>query len=245
MKELSGLLSQIAPFAEGEVSALVNGGSPRRSINVSDLLAKDRKTQTVLVILIPTLKYQQIGHQLGKLLLQELGWAVGERAGQGGYAPFIPVFLDEFSSFVYPGFTNILNKARSSNVALHLSHQSLGDLGTVSDDFANIVMTNTNVKCILGLNDPETADYIARHLGTFTEAKLTERAEKDKLFGYVEKTGDLSLRQVEAYKVHPNTLKNLSHGRGVLHLPTHLGNLTETVQFQPLNPNEIERGKEW
>lgn len=233
-EKLSGLLSQIAPFAIGEVALLVNGRQKgKHSTTVSDVILGNglRPQSTLFAILIPTLKYQNIGHQLGKLLLQELGWAVGERASRSGNYPFVPVYLDEFSSFVYPNFANILNKARSSNVALHLSHQSLGDLSTVSSNFAQIVNTNTNVKCILGVNDPESADWIASHFGTVTIEKVTERAEKSFLKPR-DKTGDVSVREVEAYKVHPNLLKSFTKGRGVLHLPTNRGSITEVIQFE-------------
>jgi len=244
-KQLSGLLSQIGPFAEGEVAHLVNGGSNetgKTEHNVSDIFSGDTHRQQVFVVLIPTLKYQQIGLQLGKLLLQELGWAVGERASQkGASSRFTPVYLDEFSSFVYPGFANILNKARSSNVALHLSHQSLGDLSQVSPDFAKIINTNTNIKCVLGLNDPETADWMARHLGTKPQEKLTEQAEKKGFWSDKNKTGRMSVREVEAYKIHPNLLKNFMNGRGVIHMPTPRGNLTEEIQFQPFNQSEEGR----
>lgn len=242
-EKLSGLLSQIAPFAVGEVSELVNGAaSPRECWNVSDVMFKADKRH-VLAILIPTLKYQDIGHQLGKLLLQELGWAIGERASRKGKsAEFLPVFLDEFAAFVYPGFTNILNKARSSKVALHLSHQSLGDLSMVSREVAEVIITNTNVKCILGLNDPTSADFMARHIGTETQEKLTEQAEETGMFTKREKTGRMSIREVEAYKIHPNLLKNFMNGRGAIHLPTPLGNISEEIQFEALSDRELYAG---
>jgi TraM recognition site of TraD and TraG len=239
-QRLSGLLSQITPFAIGEIATLVNEEGDRESCTVSEILLSENTRPKVFIILIPTLKYQEIGHQLGKLICQELAWAVGERASRiGKNAPFTPVFLDEFSAFVYPGFSNILNKARSSQVALHLSHQSLGDLSIVSDDFAKIVTTNTNVKCILGLNDPETADWFAKHLGTETSEKNTERAENGGFLSGTRRTGELSIREVEAYKVHPNNLKNYTAGQGVLHLPSPNGNITEEVNFVPFSSAEL------
>ncbi len=245
-QNVKGLTSQLGPLAVGEVSALVNGcegNTKAEELSLSELmLSPGGDAPTVLVALIPTLKYQEIGHQLGRLFLQELGWAVGERASRSGdEAAFVPVYLDEFSAFVYPGFHNILNKARSSQVALHLSHQSLGDLSMVSDDFATVVNTNCNVKCLLGLNDPETADFFARHLGTSTEEKVTERAKRPPMWGKAERTGEMSLREVEAYKIHPNRLKNFTRGRGVLHMPGPRGSITEEIQFAALGDDERSR----
>ena len=245
-QKLSGILSQIAPFAVGEIATVVNGKAvddPRPYCDVTDPLIGAYRfddKQRLFIVLIPTLKYQVLGHQLGKLMLQQLGYAVGERAASQKYTDIaaiqeVPVFLDEFSAFVYKGFENILNKARSSNVAMHLSHQSLGDLSLVSPDFARIINANTNVKCLLGLNDPDTADFFARHLGTQTAEKATERAKGKNLFGESLRTGDYSLRDVEAYKIHPNELKNFTRGKGVLHMPGLHGNISEVIYFEPFH----------
>ncbi len=248
---LKGLISQMGPFATREVAALVNGPIEGRPFcTVSDAILSESNaphTQKVLVFLIPTLKFQKIGQQLGKLLMQELGWAVGVRASRmGETARFTPVYLDEFSAFVYEGFENILNKARSSRVALHLSHQAIGDFTKVSDSLAEVINVNTNVKCLLGLNDPQTAEFFAKHIGTDKADKLTERAEMRSVFGLAglkQKTGDISMREVEEFIVHPNRLKNYTAGQGVLHMPGPKGNITEEVQFLSLGDREL-KGRE-
>ncbi|MBS1960870.1 MAG: TraM recognition domain-containing protein [Bdellovibrionales bacterium] len=244
-KELSGLISQIQPFANGEIAKLVNGAVEGKSHRTpSELILNTDRKPRVLVFLLPTLKYQSIGRQLGRCLLQEIAWAVGERSSLGQSHPFVPVYLDEFSAFVYPGFQNVLNKARSAGVAFHLSHQSTGDLALVDPNFATILNTNTNVKCLLGLNDPDTADFFAKHLGTYTSEKLTERAKSSGFFGR-ERTGDVSIRAVEEYRIHPNRLKNYTAGRGVIHFPTPNGNVTEEIQFAALRASELRSfGKE-
>ncbi|MCJ8277942.1 MAG: TraM recognition domain-containing protein [Bdellovibrionales bacterium] len=242
-KNVQGLLSQIAPFADGELSELVNGDPIRYwqdSIYLSDIIkhggfsrSGDHERENrpfALVISIPTLKYQESGHILGKLILQDIAFAIGEReANQDN--DFMSIFLDEFSEFVFPNFISTLNKARSANVAFHLSHQSMGDLDDVTEGFAKSVMTNTNVKCILGLNDPDSADYFARHFGTFTEEKKTEQVDGE-IWGEAQKTGKMSVREVESFKISPNDLKSFTRGSGVLHLPSPKGNVSEIIQFK-------------
>jgi len=232
-EQFSGVLAQIAPFAVGSLAESLNAEESECSI--VDLLTKSdafEKPQA-LIFSLPTLKYQAQASRIGKLILQELAWAISEREAKG-IKDFTPVFLDEFSSFVYPGFINILNKARSSGVALHLSHQSLGDLKKVSDDFATSLNTNTNVKCIFGLNDPDTADFYARHIGTKEKVKYTKRVEEKGIFRPdFEDTGDASMRSTESYKVHPNVLKSLGVGEGVLHVPRSKGSsLSEVLNFR-------------
>lgn len=226
-----GLITQIGPFADGELSELVNGTiRGKQSMCISELLLESLDYRMVLISL-PTLSYQSVGKALGKMLLQELAWAVGERQ-QGVERDFTSVFLDEFSSFAYPEFVQILNKARSAGVAIHLSHQSMGDLWAVSKEFGDIVNTNTNVKILLGLNDPEAADYFASHIGTRTTEKLTEQALDKGMWGRrLEKSGQLSIREVEEYIIHPNDLKSLSPGEGVILVRTPEGPLACRLSF--------------
>lgn len=232
-EKLSGLISQIAPFATGELSEILNGNAKgKESFSLPEIiypsLAKTFRQQ-IAVILIPTLLYQQSAAILGKMFLQEIAWTVAmkEKAGSKSFAG---IFLDEFSSFVYPGFLGILNKARSTNTAFHISHQSMGDLTEVGEGFAQGIHTNTNIKCVLGVNDPITADFFAKHFGTRETVEATERA-KHNLFGELERSGDLNVRHSEAYKIHPNRLKNFSQGLGVFSFIHNRHQITEEVQF--------------
>ena len=240
-----GLISQIEPLTKGELgeilnskidSNLANEDGESLDFSLSEVFTGDSSRQAVVIISIPTLKFQESGRILGKILLQEIAWSVGHRSSTKGRNDMIPVFLDEFSAFVYDGFIDILNKARSANVPLHLSQQSLGDFEAISPAFAKSVNTNTNVKVLLGLNDPESADFFARHLGTTTTEKVTERGTESGglLRNKRERSGDVSIREVESYKIHPNRLKNFSEGRGVLHFPSGNGFFTEEVQFERL-----------
>jgi hypothetical protein len=106
----------------------------------------------------------------------------------------------------------------------------LGDLNEISEGFAQGIHTNTNIKCVLGVNDPDTADFFAKHFGTRETVEATERA-KHNWFGELERSGELNVRESEAYKIHPNKLKNFSQGKGVFSF-IHNGNaITEEVQF--------------
>ena len=251
----SGLISQLVPFATGELAEILNGDwyEPFKedvSVSISDLLLSiyessmfmpvyNEKYPTIMIFNLPTMKYPVLAAKVGKLICQEMAWAISERE-KIKRTEFTPVFMDEFASFVYEGFINILNKARSSGVALHMSHQSMGDLSQVSDDFAKSLNTNTNIKCILGLNDPDTADFFARHIGTRTQKKMTEKMQRKGFFNDFEELGQASMRETESYKVHPNTLKSLGIGSGVLHMPLREGDsFSEVVHFQEFFGSEM------
>ncbi len=235
MEKLSGLLAQLAPFAEGELAGLVNAsGTEGNFFSLTELLVPSlnsaTRTRQTILIMIPQLLYQEMAASLGKILLQEVAWAVGSREATG-YRAFTSLFLDEFGSFVYPGFIGLLNKARSAKVAIHLSHQSLGDIESVSREFATALHTNTNVKCILGVNDPGTADFFAKHFGTRKSEKKTERAESGGYWGELERTGQLSIRDVEEYKIDPNNLRTYSRGAGAISMIVDGMVIAEEMQF--------------
>lgn len=242
-EKISGFLAQISPFVMGELAGVFNDES-ENSFSLSEILCpnlnKDGQEFKAAVILLPTLLYQQAASTLGKIFLQEVAWSVAMRERFGG-SRFSSLFLDEFSSFVYAGFSGLLNKARSAKLAIHISHQSMGDLTGVSPSFAQIVHTNTNIKCVLGVNDPESADFFAKHFGTLETIEATERAEKN-LFGEFERSGNLNIRQSEAYKIHPNSLKNFSRGRGVLSFVHGINAITEEIQFLRV-PDHLRKGK--
>lgn len=232
-EKFSGFLAQIAPLAGGELSEILNGPvEGKNNFSLSEILCPGitkQNSPNVAIILLPTLLYQQSASILGKIFLQEIAWSIARREALGE-KEFSSLFLDEFGSFVYPGFLGLLNKARSAKIAVHISHQSMGDLSAVSNSFAQAIHTNTNIKCILGVNDPVTADFFAKHMGTLDIIEATERAEKD-LFGDYDKSGSLNIRQSEAYKIHPNNLKNYSQGRGVISFINNGDAIVEEIQF--------------
>jgi type IV secretory pathway TraG/TraD family ATPase VirD4 len=223
-EKFSGILSQLRPFTTGHLQHLVCN----QDIELREIMQGQSGFKGA-VVLLNTLQFQKTAKVFGKMLMQLLAWVTATRSAS---SEFVPLFIDEFSAFVFEGFEQFLNKARSRNVGLHLSHQSIGDLESVSPSFAKTVNVNTNVKVLLGLNDPDTADYMARHLGTRTKVKTTERAVKSN-WGDVETIGEMSLRETENYKIHPNKLKNYSRGQGVLSLLVDGFPFTEEVQFDP------------
>lgn len=138
---------------------------------------------------------------------------------------FFSCVLDDFQDYIYEGFASLLNKSRSANVGVIFSHQSLGDLDKVSEAFRNVVLTNTNIKVIMRMNDPETCDHFAKTFGTKTSTKVTERTQG------TTKTGDGSVREVEQYIFHPNVFKNLGTGVGVISIPHRDGMKLMKIKF--------------
>lgn len=141
---------------------------------------------------------------------------------------FFSCILDDFQDYIYEGFGTILNKSRSANVGVVFCHQSLGDLDKVSDAFRNVVLTNTNIKIVMRMNDPETCEHFANTFGTKKSTKVTEKISEN------EKTGDGTVREVEQFNYHPNEFKGLGLGQGVLSVPHRGGVKLVKIKFRPL-----------
>jgi type IV secretory pathway TraG/TraD family ATPase VirD4 len=124
-----------------------------------------------------------------------------------------------------------LNKSRSANVGIVFAHQALGDIQTLGEPIANSILTNSNLKVFMRGNDPESAEYFSKVIGTEKGTKFTERQKKG-LFNHMEKSGDMSVREVEEFSVHPNSFKReLGVGQAMMLIPHDGGMKTIKIKF--------------
>ena len=226
----SGLLAAISHFAFGESAKLFN--PEKNAITIDEALMKGH----IVYFQLPVLLSPFLGKATGKLVLQSLQAAVANRhrLAQGEDKKFFSVFLDDFSEYLYEGFVSILNKSRSANVGVVFAHQALGDISVLGDGVANSILTNANVKVFMRGNDPESAEYFSKVIGTLTSTKTTERQTKN-LFG-VSKSGEQSARDVEEFTVHPNVFKKgLGVGEAMMIVPHERGTKTVKIKFNKLD----------
>jgi type IV secretory pathway TraG/TraD family ATPase VirD4 len=226
----SGLITAIGQFSEGKAGELFN--CETGSINLDEALAEEQ----ILYFQLPVLLSPFLGKAAGKLILQCLQAAVANRhRNKGKEKKFFSVFLDDFAEYLYPGFVSILNKSRSANIGIVFSHQALGDIQTLGEPIANAILTNSNLKVFMRGNDPDSAEYFSKVIGTVAATKMTERQSKG-LFSY-KKTGEASARDVEEFAVHPNDFKrNLGVGQAMMLIPHDDGTELVKIKFHML-PN--------
>ena len=224
----SGLVSQMGHFATGETSVLFNGEAP--TIDIEQVMREG----LIVYCQLPVMKTPVLGKATGKMILQALQSAVSSRhLEEGKDFKFFSIYLDDFTEYLTPGFVSLLNKSRSGNVGVTFAHQAQGDLAALGEDVRNTIMTNSNLKVFMRTNEPETAEYFSRTLGTKGSIKLTER-QRSSAFGK-EKTGDSSLREVEEFIHHPNLFKrDLGTGQAVMIVPLSEGNQAVRLKFEML-----------
>lgn len=124
------------------------------------------------------------------------------------------VVVDEFGSFISPNFVDFLNKARSAQMRIVMATQSLGDIDRYGESMRKQIIDSTAVKVIMQLSDPDSREWAANLIGTKQSQRKTSRVS-DRGW-YESKTGDSSIRDVEEYIVHPNMIKQLQTGVGII-----------------------------
>lgn len=221
----SGLTSQLSQFAFGKTAQLFN--AEKLQFTIEEALSKN----LIVYFQLPVLLSPFLGKATGKLVLQNLQSAVANRHRDVNREPkFFSVFLDDFSEYLTESFVSILNKSRSAHVGVVFAHQALGDIQTLGESVANSILTNANIKVFMRGNEPDSAEYFSKTIGTVTTTKFTERQTKG--FLSTEKTGEMSARDVEEFTIHPNVFKkSLGVGEAIMLLPHDAGTKSFRIKF--------------
>jgi conjugal transfer pilus assembly protein TraD len=240
-KVCEGFISKLNLMSLGGVARIINTYTPD-----IDLLEIYRNNEVVYFCL-PTNLIGETAKAFGRMLLMDLRSTAGYIEQGQARRHFFPAFIDEFAEFASIGFVTWLNKSRSTGVAIHIAHQSFGDLKQVNPSFVDQVTDNTNIKMVFRVNSPDTAEAFSTQLGTETTWKETEQIDKSLLLQHQGTKG--SLREVEEFVVHPNVIKKLPMGRAVIFgkHPREFNHLIQTdyIPDPPeLIPLSISRGRD-
>lgn len=224
-QRVSGLKASVSHFSQGRTSDLFNTTEP--NIDIDEALQNNK----IIYFQLPVLLSPFLGRATGKMILQNIQSAVANRhRGKDRKPKFYSLFLDDFTEYLYPGFVSILNKSRSANIGVVFAHQALGDIQSLGESVANSILTNSNLKIFMRGNDPDSAEYFSKLIGTQKAFKFTERRKKTL---FQEKyTGDQSSREVDEFIVHPNKFKKeLGTGEAIMVAPVFSGSQTVELKF--------------
>jgi hypothetical protein len=198
-KDCQGLIAKLNLMAQGGVASIMNTYAP--DIDLLDVY----RNNEIVYFCLPTNLMGETAKAFGRMLLMDLRSTAGYIELGQAERHFFPAFIDEFAEFASPEFVTWLNKSRSTGIAIHIAHQSYGDLKQVNPSFVQQVTDNTNVKMVFRVNDSDTAEAFSKQLGTKTVWKETSQIDRSLLF---KRQGDKgSLREVEEFAVHPNIIK--------------------------------------
>ena len=210
--DLSGLRDQVNSLCLGHLAKILSPKRPR-------IRLENAAKGQVLYFRLQSLLSPQLAGILGRLLINHLNFLAGTAHRNGGAATsgkLIPTYLDEFAAFACPEFADLISMARSAGLALHFSHQSVGDLAEVPGGFLNRVTDNSATKIVMRINDPDTADFFARSFGTKLYKKVTQRVTN---MGEAEEgdvVGEGTQREAHQFRASPDLLKTLPTGVGAV-----------------------------
>lgn len=233
-EELLGLINKLQRFCNSEWAPLVNSRNP--DIKMNEVF----EGHQVFLFSPNAARYPEDAKALSIMAMMDLSEQVADRYYGEQKKPF-RVFLDEFYNLAYPRFIDFINKCREAKVNILLFHQSLGDLRSVSDEFMEQVMNTARNKIILGLDDPETAEYFARQFGTVRDTgyKVESYGKDGNMVGY-------SKPPVEKFLFHPNRIKSLKTGQAIVKVvgpngpnvfPVQLSSATANPNHHPSKPS--------
>ncbi len=213
---IEGLFNELTNFSMSQwrdllcVDASASRAGPKREVTLWDIVRK----KEILFLDLPTESSGAENSRVGKLFLQEFTLVSGLRKAFPdlvGDQPF-SVFVDEFDAFASPAFGSFLNKGRSSNLMIHMAHQTLADLDRVASWYRRVINGNCNVNAVFRMNNADEAELIAKNFGTKQIVKKTFQTSDGM------KTGMSSNRETEEFCIHPNQIKSLKVGECVLNI---------------------------
>ena len=232
VQKIQGLLNELMTFTEDDLSMITNA--------YDDLLTLDEviDQEQILFVSLNTNKNAKAVTALGRMLLQNLQLIVGqryqnERERRREGRPMVSVILDEFAPFAYPNFSQILQTARGSNIALLFSLQSIPQLRNVSRSFGDDVSSAPNTIMLLRTRDEETARYFLNASARVTGERRTMTVEKKGVLEqHYEEIGFGSITEIEKTRAVDYQIKNLPVGQmqvlttdnrlGTLHMHVHV-----------------------
>ncbi|WP_394230732.1 type IV secretory system conjugative DNA transfer family protein [Shewanella colwelliana] len=125
----------------------------------------------------------------------------------------IAIFLDELKYHLSRPAMEGLGAARDKGVHIIMAHQSIADLKDCPADLngesvVGAVVENTKFKLVYKLQDPETAEWVARMSGTILVDDETRKVEANQVL-IEEVSDDRTIRQAERHFIDSNMLLNL------------------------------------
>ena len=210
-KALQGLRSQLEALVLSDIGPLLAGN--KDGIDLFEAI----RSKKIVYVLLDSRTYGESSRALGKLILQDLKAAsarMDNEIEKNQRTPFT-VIVDEFADLATEEFLGFIDRARSSKIGVVIAHQEIADLSRISPEFSHRLMNLTSTLFAFLQKVPETSDLVASISGTKTTKKTTEQVQEDWLFGD-KKTGAKSVREVEEFVIHPNTIRSLSVGECVM-----------------------------
>jgi type IV secretory pathway TraG/TraD family ATPase VirD4 len=213
VEKIQGLLNELLAFLEDDLSIIT--GAYEDLLTLDDVLDQD----LVLLVSLNTNANERAVEALGKILLQNLRLMVGKRYSREpefstSAEPVVSVILDEFESFAYPGFANVLQTARGARISILFSFQMLSQLVKVGTAFAEEVSSAPQTKMIMNVSEESTVQWFLKASARVATKRRSLAVRKSGIFSptYVE-TGTGNESEIKETRAREDQIKNLPTGQ--------------------------------
>lgn len=215
---ITGLQSRLAVLSESTTGAYLQPGDPSNELDLRRALCGGNE---VVLFSLNSSRHPKLAAQIAAMVIQDLINIAGHRL-EAPNPPLALIAIDEFSALDADNLLGLLARARDAGISVLLATQELADLNRVADGFRDQVLGNTAITIAHRQNVPDSAELIARMIGTETawqHTYQTKRSVVGQILGHHAaraRTGLGTARQVEEFRIHPNTIKELPTGHAVL-----------------------------
>ena len=177
----------------------------------------------VVIVLLNEFSYGDFARSTGQLVLEDIKSLIS-RLLKGKYEEQeILLVLEELGVYVNDGIEGLLNRSRSAGVKTIVSMQTTADIDKENPDLTRQIIGNCNDFMIMRVTDQDSAETMAKLIGTEKGIQKTSRTSEGI------NTGESSNKLVDQFRISPNEIKNF---------PSLYG-----IYYTKNKPNEIKRFK--
>ena len=156
----------------------------------------------VVIVLLNEFSYGDFARSTGQLVLEDIKSLIS-RLLSGEYEEQETLLvLEELGVYVNNGIEGLLNRSRSAGVKTIVSMQTTADVDKENPDLTRQIIGNCNDFLIMRVTDQESAETMAKLIGTEKGIQKTSRTSEG--IG----TGESSNKLVDQFRVSPNEIKN-------------------------------------
>lgn len=177
----------------------------------------------VVIVLLNEFSYGDFARSTGQLVLEDIKSLIS-RLLKGEYEEQETLLvLEELGVYVNDGIEGLLNRSRSAGVKTIVSMQTIADVDKENPDLTRQIIGNCNDFMVMRVVDQESAETMAKLIGTEKGIQKTSRTSEG--IG----TGESSNKLVDQFRISPNEIKNF---------PSLFG-----IYYTKNKPNEVKRFK--
>jgi conjugal transfer pilus assembly protein TraD len=231
-----GLETRLAILAESHTGAYLEPGGA----GTIDIPAAIDGREVVLFSLNSS-RYGQLAAQVGAIVAQDLNAVMGSRLERGdAFLPFM-IAVDELAALGPEHILNLIARGREALFPVVAATQELADIDKVARGLAEQLLGIPGVKIAHRQDIPRSAEMVAEIAGTERVWESTYYTDRRALLPD-RNTGRGTRRQVERYRVEPDTIKSLEPGQAVVITKIPTASVQKVIVRPPRGGDQLERG---